>query len=899
MIRGFKRVMALSLVFVFLLLFSMVSQTEGSGGDVVEFKGTELQKTGLKKSTFLQSMWMNVKFKKTKSIKLNSIGKQRILENLKNKNASKDTIEKVESISTVPIGQETETTISTSDSSELIVGELPGYVDNSLLPYFPPIRSQGNQGSCASFSSVYYQFTYMNALARNWDVKTSDDSKRFSPKWTYNMVNGGSDWGSYMSDAYNIILKNGAATWSDSPYNEYDYLSWSTNADVWQNALNYRIDSMGTVAGTNTTTGIDNVKQLLTNGYVLEYGTYISSWQYTTIKNDPSNIADNRYVGKQVCSGLNGTIGGHAMVIVGYDDKIWTDLNNNNIIDLGEMGAFRIANSWGTTWQDNGYTWLSYNAVMKGAFFGNEVYWITAKSSYSPKLLAKFTVNTAKRNTIVPYLGYSDLTQNTPLKTLYPAALYYKGGSYSFDGTTTACDGNFVLDYTDLINQYSLSMPTEYRYYLDVNDNMVGNATVLKSFSLINPINGDTVASLNSFPISVDSGLINTVVDYNQNTPLTITSYSPESGTGDALIDSNLVINFDKSVTAVANKSIYIKKSIDDSIFETIPVNDTTQVSISSNVVTINPSINMDYLTEYYVTIDSGAFSCLENNLFAGISDKTDWNFTTIDSNVILVTGITLTQTEASIGTNSSLQLFYTIEPNNATLKTVIWESSNTLVATVSSSGVVTPIAAGTSAITVTTQDGRYTSTCNVTVQSEAVLVTGVTVSPTILNLTERGTTGTLVATISPSNATNKNITWSSSNTLVATVSSSGVVIPITAGTAIITATTEDGRYTSTCNVTVQSATVLVTGVTVSPTTLNLTTGGTTVTLIATISPSNATNKNVIWKTSKASVVKVTGNGLSATLTPGTSRGTATITVTTQDGSFIAVCNVTLSKPSK
>ncbi|MCX6927527.1 MAG: hypothetical protein NT154_30620, partial [Verrucomicrobia bacterium] len=63
--------------------------------------------------------------------------------------------------------------------------------DNSTLKYFPPIRNQNSQGSCAAFSTTYYQMTHTTALARGWDAKNGGDAYRFSPKWTYNMVNGG------------------------------------------------------------------------------------------------------------------------------------------------------------------------------------------------------------------------------------------------------------------------------------------------------------------------------------------------------------------------------------------------------------------------------------------------------------------------------------------------------------------------------------------------------------------------------------------------------------------------------------------------------------------------------------------------------------------------------------
>ena len=113
-------------------------------------------------------------------------------------------------------------------------------------------------------------------------------------------------------------------------------------------------------------------------------------------------------------------------------------------------------------------------------------------------------------------------------------------------------------------------------------------------------------------------------------------------------------------------------------------------------------------------------------------------------------------------------------------------------------------------------------------VQSSGIVnVTGVTLIPTSVSLSINGTQQ-LTATIAPANATNKNITWTSSNNAVATVSSSGLVTAITAGSAVITVTTQDGAKTATCNITVnQASTTGLTGSGVSSSaTVNLTTEG-------------------------------------------------------------------------
>jgi arabinoxylan arabinofuranohydrolase len=171
------------------------------------------------------------------------------------------------------------------------------------------------------------------------------------------------------------------------------------------------------------------------------------------------------------------------------------------------------------------------------------------------------------------------------------------------------------------------------------------------------------------------------------------------------------------------------------------------------------------------------------------------------------------------------------------------------------------------------------------------VPVTSVAVSPTSQSLNVGGTLQ-LTATVSPSNASNKSVTWSSNNTSIASVNSTGLVTALAAGTAIITVTTVDGGKTATSTITVITTNVPVTGVTVSPTSQTLNAGATTQ-LTATVSPSNATNKNVTWSSNNTSVASVNSSGL----VTASAAGTATITVTTVDGGKTATSAITVNVP--
>jgi len=173
------------------------------------------------------------------------------------------------------------------------------------------------------------------------------------------------------------------------------------------------------------------------------------------------------------------------------------------------------------------------------------------------------------------------------------------------------------------------------------------------------------------------------------------------------------------------------------------------------------------------------------------------------------------------------------------------------------------------------------------------VEVTGVTINKQTLELA-KGSTETLIATVKPANATNKSVTWASSNENVFTVSSDGLVTAVgNNGNATITVTTVDGGFTAQCTANVVVP-VAVTGVTLNKSTINLSSGDSE-TLVATVLPNNAANKNVEWASSNNSVATVTSNGLVTVVgNPGDS---ATITVTTVDGGFTAQCGVTVDDP--
>lgn len=175
-------------------------------------------------------------------------------------------------------------------------------------------------------------------------------------------------------------------------------------------------------------------------------------------------------------------------------------------------------------------------------------------------------------------------------------------------------------------------------------------------------------------------------------------------------------------------------------------------------------------------------------------------------------------------------------------------------------------------------------------VEIPKVAVSGITLNNSTLSLTT-GQNFTLQAMLSPSNATNKEVTWESSDAGVAAVSKDGVVTAKKAGKATIVAKAADesGKYAS-CVVTVTEVKKEVTGVMLNKSSLNLGVGGSEV-LSATVLPADATNKQVTWLSSTPSVATVSQSGV----VTGVKEGTTQISVITADGSKTAICSVTVS----
>ncbi|MBO5976961.1 MAG: Ig-like domain-containing protein [Bacteroidales bacterium] len=253
---------------------------------------------------------------------------------------------------------------------------------------------------------------------------------------------------------------------------------------------------------------------------------------------------------------------------------------------------------------------------------------------------------------------------------------------------------------------------------------------------------------------------------------------------------------------------------------------------------------------------------------------------------VVPVSGITLNKTAIELTEGETFQLEASVAPDNATDKTISWSSSDASIASVSN-GLVSTLKAGTAVITA--KAGHYTATCSIEVKTKIIPVSGITLNKTAIELTE-GETFQLEASVAPDNASDKTISWSSSDNKIATVAD-GLVSTWKAGEVVITA--KAGDCTATCSLTVISKAtpelpdttdVPITGIKLDRSEAELSEGE-SLTLVATITPENATDKSISWSSSDESIATVV-NGAVTALKMGE------VVITAKAGEFVASCSI-------
>ena len=319
-------------------------------------------------------------------------------------------------------------------------------------------------------------------------------------------------------------------------------------------------------------------------------------------------------------------------------------------------------------------------------------------------------------------------------------------------------------------------------------------------------------------------------------------------------------------------------------------------ISLNEGVTTISQNAFADcgflslYMPKSVTRIGTGAFSGTDIEMMY-VSMNSYCHTYAVNNNIpytfydyFPVTDMALTENSVTMDEGKTHTLTAVITPENATYPGVTWESSDTSVATVAADGTVTAVNRGKATITATTDEGGFTDSCEITVLRR---VTSVALDYSTVYVGV-GNAKILTATVSPALASDPSVIWTSSDTNVASVNG-GIVTAVGYGTAVITATTNDGGFTAQCVVT---TTTPVTGVALNTAKITATVGHSQ-TLTAIITPTDAYDKTVTWKSSDTSIAVVSNNGIVTIV----GDGTATITATTNDGGFTATCVVTTADP--
>ncbi len=414
--------------------------------------------------------------------------------------------------------------------------ELPSSFYRSSDKAFPPIGSQRG-GSCTGWATTYYSATYQIAKRDGWDAQNGGREYNCSPHWTYNFINGGSDNGGSMTNNNEVMIRHGVATWEDFAEGVPNRAtSWCSDPAVWRKAIYHRMKEKTTIRDVNTPAGLEILKEhIMDEKYGLTYSTNSPSsgkhWVWTDILDDPSTNEDDPFVGEEACyyvKELNG--GRHAMAVIGWNDHIWIDVNQNGSIDDGENGALLIAESHGTNAGNEGFYWLAYDAlnptslVANGpntgrapAFLSQRVYALEHRESHTTKMFAEFTLQTAARIDVVIEFLRVKTTEEPPFSNPEDSWKGYvfgtmnnsSGNRLGFDGNdyssnpSSAPEGTFVFDLTDIYPS-DAQPDDEWRYVMEVTDRAAGMPVTVKSFKVIVPDRRDSTFVSQNTPVEVD-----------------------------------------------------------------------------------------------------------------------------------------------------------------------------------------------------------------------------------------------------------------------------------------------------------------------------------------------------------------------------------------------------------
>ena len=371
------------------------------------------------------------------------------------------------------------------------------------------------------------------------------------------------------------------------------------------------------------------------------------------------------------------------------------------------------------------------------------------------------------------------------------------------------------------------------------------------------------------------------------------------SNTSVATVDKDGVVTLVKAGTSLITVRPAYNPYLTMAQCELTVLQSATGFSLSTNELTLEAGktekikYKMDpesaTTTVYWRTMNASVATVSSNGTVTAVGPGKTYIVATTDNGFsatceVIVTksasGVTLDVYSLKIAVGDTYQVIATPNPKNSTEKSFTWKSKDSSIATVNSSGKITGVKAGETIITVKTKSGSV-EYLYVTVYDQVTSIK--------LNYTKKtigkGKKFTLKAVFTPANATNKKVTWTSSNSKVASVTSKGVVSGLRGGVAVITAVAQDGGHSATCMVTVKQP---VTSIKLNKSSYALGIGK-TIQLKATVKSTYSSNQKLKWTSSNVKVASVSSRGV----VKGLKKGTVTIKCKATDGSGeYATCKI-------
>lgn len=444
-----------------------------------------------------------------------------------------------------------------SETVELMEDEnntLPSKVDNSAVDEngtstFPMIGDQGNLGACVGWSFGYYQLTnnanrIRGTAARNEAGKIATNV--YSPNWVYNLGNNAKDVGMNVAQAMNILYTYGCPTTNLIPVSTStdaaNYRTWYPVSNIWESALYNKCDLyQGTTNPDDLETPIESaeskclepIKKVLADGYVVSFETkvYNTTKLSTIVKTGYDANNNEAYVWTEFRNDGEG----HALTIVGYDDRFYVDINGNNTEEVGEYGAFKVANSWGTNvnYHNDGYFWIAYDALNKvsavkttnhskriPALNDNLYYLVMPLKEYKPLLLGTVEIDTKNRKNLTATIGVYDVDdpeeyyeQNITRATYlnYNEKDKSLNEDIAFNGSVGSCNlsgiignadiGTVVFDFTLLLNEFEMEENHRYGVYVKLDDPSE-YGTAIESFKIKDMYTNNTFEASNDMIVN-------------------------------------------------------------------------------------------------------------------------------------------------------------------------------------------------------------------------------------------------------------------------------------------------------------------------------------------------------------------------------------------------------------